>query len=232
LLVTAIACTAAVLVVSAYVLRAGQLIAYPWDWSPDEGLYWNYLLPFYAAIVVATGSWASCLRAWPAAAASVLALALASTRPFPLPTARDEATARAFYGYTQEVQRVSGGPFLASRPDLVYFLAGQPAEVKGSSFVHLAAGGAPGTEGVLRRLEERRYALVVWTWPLPDSPEWTAALRRGYERVGECRLGWYFGPRFPSVLALRRDLAIRFDPPPGTRCQAANPTPPNGAPHP
>jgi hypothetical protein len=60
----------------------------------------------------------------------------------------------------------------------------------------------------------------------------TVALLRRYERLGECRLGWYFGPRFPSVLALRRDLAIRFDPPPGTRCQAANPTPPNGAPHP
>ena len=119
------------------------------------------------------------------------------------------------------MQRRSGGPLLVSRPDLVYFLAKQPAEIEGSSFLHLAAGGAPGTEGVLRGLEEQRYALVVWTWPLPDSPRWTDALLRGYARVGACRLGWYFGAPFPSHLAVRRDLDPAFDPPPGTRCAAS-----------
>jgi hypothetical protein len=103
----------------------------------------------------------------------------------------------------------------------VYFLAGQAVEIDGGSFLHLAAAEAPGTEGVLRRLEARRYALVVWTWPLPDSPRWTGALLRGYSRVGECRLGWYFGAPFPSHLALRRDLDLRFDPPPSTRCVAS-----------
>ena len=147
----------------------------------------DYLLPFFAATVVATGRWGLVLRPWPAAA-SIVALTLALTRPFPLPTALDEATARFFDGFTQEVQRRTGGPLLVTRPDLVYFLAGQPAEIEGSSFRHLAAGGAPGPDGVLRGLEERRYALVVWTWPLPDSPEWTGALLRGYARVGECRL--------------------------------------------
>jgi hypothetical protein len=185
-----------------------------------HGASWNYLLPFFAAAVVAGGRWASALRAWPAAAAA-LALVLAATRPFPLPTAADEATARAFYGFTQEVRQRSGGPLLVARPDLVYFLAGQEVEIEGSSFLHLAAAGAPGTDAVLRGLKERRYALVVWTWPLPDAPEWTRALLRGYVRVGECRLGWYFGPRFPSHLALRRDLALRFDPAPGTRCAAS-----------
>lgn len=185
-----------------------------------QGASWNYLVPLFAATVVAAGRWARPFRAWPAPA-SVLALVLAATRPFPLPTAVDEATARTFYGFTQEVQRRSGGPLLVSRPDLVYFLAGQPAEIEGSSFLHLAAGGAPGTEGVLRRLEERRYALVVWTWPLPDAPEWTSALLRGYVRVGECRLGWFFGAAFPSHLAVRRGLQVAFAPPPGTRCAAS-----------
>jgi hypothetical protein len=102
-------------------------------------------------------------------------------------------------------------------------------EIEGSGFLHIAAAGVPGTERVLQGLEDRRYALVVWTWPLPDSPRWTGALLRGYERVGECRLGWYFGAPFPSHLAVRRDLAIPFEPPPGTRCTAARPDPPNGA---
>jgi hypothetical protein len=150
----------------------------------------------------------------------VLALALAATRVFPLPSVRDGATARAFYGFTQEVQGRSGGPLLVTRPDLVYFLAGQEAEVEGSSFLHLAAGGAPGSEGVLRGLEEGRYALVVWTWPLPDAPRWTGALLGNYVRVGECRLGYYYGAPFPSHLALRRGLAIPFEPPPDTRCAA------------
>jgi len=202
----------------AVLLLAGGLAVAPL--LGKHGAAWNYLVPFFAATVVATVRWSFVFRPWPAAA-SILALALAATRPFPLPTALDEATARFFYGFTQEVQLRSGGPLLVSRPDLVYFLAGQPAEIEGSSFFHLAAGGAPGTDGVLRGLEERRYALVVWTWPLPDSPQWTGALLRGYVRLGECRLGWYFGAPFPSHLAVRRDLDLAFDPPPGTRCAAS-----------
>ncbi|HSD28136.1 MAG TPA: hypothetical protein VLL75_12595, partial [Vicinamibacteria bacterium] len=131
-------------------------------------------------------------------------------------------------GFTQDVQRRSGGPLLVSRPELAYFLAGQPAEIEGSSFLHLAAAAVPGTEGVLQGLEERRYSLVVWTWPLPDSPRWTRALLAGYERVGACRLGWYFGAPFPSHLAVRRGLAVPFDPPLGTRCAAAGRSPSNG----
>jgi hypothetical protein len=210
----------------AMLLLAGGLAVAPL--LGKQGASWNYLLPLFAATVVAAGRWASALRPWPVAAAA-LALVLAATRPFPLPTLLDEATARAFYGFTQEVERRSGGPLLATRPDLVYFLAGQPVEADGGSFLHLAAGRVAGTELVLRRLEERRYALVVWTWPLPEAPEWTAALLRGYARKGECRLGWYFGAPFPSYLAVRRGLDVRFDPPPGTRCAAASPSPSNGA---
>jgi len=192
-----------------------------------QGAAWNYLIPLFAATVVTAARWGSALRAWPAAA-SLLALAIAATRVFPLPSALDEATARAFYGFTQEVQHRSRGPLLVSRPDLVYFLAGQPVEVDGASFLHLAAAGVPGTGSVLRGLEERRYALVVWTWPLPEAPRWTGALLANYVRVGECRLGYYYGAPFPSHLALRRGLAVPFVPPPGTRCEAADPGPSNG----
>lgn len=215
----------------ALLLLAGGLAVVPL--LGKQGAWCNYLLPLYAGTVVAAGAWASRLGPWPAAGASVLALGLAATRTFPLPTALDESTARAFYGFTQEVQRRSGGPLLVARPDLVYFLAGQSAEIEGSSFVHLARGAAPGTETVLRGLEQRRYALVVWTWPLPDSREWTSALHRGYERVGDCRLGFFYGAASHSTLAVRRDLAVRFAPPPGTRCAAAPPAPAApGAPRP
>ena len=33
---------ATLLVVGAYLFRAGALVTYPWDWSPDEGLYLDY----------------------------------------------------------------------------------------------------------------------------------------------------------------------------------------------
>jgi hypothetical protein len=205
----------------AVLLLAGGLAIAPL--MGKQGAAWNYLLPLYAATVVATGAWAAALRARAAVAAgaALLALALAASRPFPLPTAVDETTAAFFYGFIQDVERRTGGPILATRPDLVYFVVGQPAEVDGGNFLHLAAGGAPGTESVLRGLEERRYALVVWTWPLPDSPRWTDALLRGYARVGACRLGWYFGAPFPSHLAVRRGLAVPFAPPAGTRCAAS-----------
>jgi hypothetical protein len=210
----------------ALLLLAGGLAVAPL--LAKQGAAANYLVPLLAATVVAACRWGATFRAG-AVAGAALALALAATRPFPLPTALDEATARTFYGFTQEVRRRSGGPFLATRPELVYFLAGQPVPIEGSGFHYVAAAGSPQTEDALRGLEEARYALVVWTWPLPDSPRWTSALHGSYERVGQCRLGYYYGAPFPSHLALRRDLAVPFEPPPGTRCEAAQPSSTNGA---
>jgi hypothetical protein len=207
----------------AIVLLAGGVAIAPL--LGKQGASWNYLLPLYAAALVAAAGWAARSRSWAAPAAAVLAVVLAATSTFPLPTALDEATARAFYGFTQRVQGLTGGPLLVSRPELVYFLAGQPAEIEGSSFVHLANRGAPGTEDVLRRLEEGRYALVVSTWPLPVATRWTAALQHGYRRVGQCRLGWYYGDGPPSYLLVRRDLSVTFAPPAGTRCVAGDPVP-------
>ncbi len=185
-----------------------------------QGAAWNYLLPLYSATVLAIGGWTALRRWWPLAGA-VLALALATTRSFPLPTGTDERTARFFYAFTEEARQSAGGPVLATNPDLVYFRAGQPTEVEGTSFVHLAAAGVPGTASVLDGLRARRYALVVWTWPLPLTPEWTAALHAGYERLGECRLGWFFGAPFPSHVAVRRGTPVAFSPPPDARCSRA-----------
>ncbi len=69
----------------------------------------------------------------PTCAAGLPALALASTHPFPLPTAADAETARAFYRHVLELHRLAPGPMLVSRPDLLYFLAKQPEEVDGAS---------------------------------------------------------------------------------------------------
>ena len=216
----------------ALLLVAGGLAVAPI--MGKQGASWNYMLPLFAALVVAAGCWfARAARTWsrprpspsvvrlaPALATTALAITLASTRPFPLPSTLDEATARAFYRFTQEVHRSAGGPFLVSRPDLVYFLAGQAEEVEGSSFSHLAAGGARGAGDVLERLRDGRYTLVVVTWPLPETPEWRDALREGYRHVGGCGLGWYFGVMTSHVL-VRRDLSYAFVPPAGTRCAVA-----------
>jgi 4-amino-4-deoxy-L-arabinose transferase-like glycosyltransferase len=42
LALTTIALAASAFVIAAYVLDAAALVAYPWDWSPDEGLYLDY----------------------------------------------------------------------------------------------------------------------------------------------------------------------------------------------
>jgi len=201
-----------------------------------HGASWNYTIPLYVALVVTALSWAAGavraahgpfaarLRPVPVLAAAGLALLLAATRTFPLPTAEDRATARAFYGYTAFVEGRAGGPVLVGRPDLVYFRAGQPVEIEGSSFASLATHGVAGTETVIARLRERRYTLVVETWPwlFDDVPGWREALEAGYRHVGGCELGWYFG-RTVSHISLRRDLDLGFVGPPGTRCAAASP---------
>lgn len=42
LVATTLAVAASGLVLAAYLLRASALVAYPWDWSPDEGLYLDH----------------------------------------------------------------------------------------------------------------------------------------------------------------------------------------------
>jgi hypothetical protein len=191
-----------------------------------QGACLNYLLPLFVALVVAAGCWAArglqATSGWrpvvPAAAAT-LALALAATQTFPLPTPYDEAAARTFYQFTQEFHRKVGGPFLVSVPNLVYFQIGQDTEIEGSIFAQMVAHDAPGVRDVLARLEQARYTLVVETWPLPGQPEWQAALRRNYRPLGACRLGTYFAG-YDSRLYARRGLPVDFTPPAGVRCLA------------
>lgn len=42
LVATAVAVAASLIVLGAYLVPASALVAYPWDWSPDEGLYLDY----------------------------------------------------------------------------------------------------------------------------------------------------------------------------------------------
>ena len=109
---------------ASWLLVAGALLVLPL--TAKYGASWNYLVPALPALAIAAARW------WPssgdvlgvpratagAALFAVLGLALALTREFPLPTAEDERTARAFYGYVTAHTRASGGPLLTLRPEL------------------------------------------------------------------------------------------------------------------
>jgi 4-amino-4-deoxy-L-arabinose transferase-like glycosyltransferase len=211
---------------SALLLLAGGLLAVPA--LSKEGAWWNYLLPLLAALAVLAGHLASRGgAAGPGAAArsvalAVVALALAATRTFPLPTAEDERTARVLYDYVEEHVARTPGPILVSRPDLASFLVGQPAEIEGSSYVHLAAARAPGTERVLGRLQRREYTLLVETWPLPRFGGYGEAIEAGYTFAGGCIVGYFYGPTAVHVRP-RRDLPHPMIPRVGTRCGSAPP---------
>ncbi len=204
-------------------LLAGALVVLPL--LSKYGASWNYFLPLAPALCVLGARWwalafpdaaATMRRLGPPAAAAV-AVALAATRVFPLPTAADERTASAFYSFVAAHSRRSGGPILALRPELAYFVAGQPVEMEGSGFVRLAERHAPGTERVLERLSRAEYSLVVQMHELPASGGYREALDRGYRHAGGCNLSFYFGT-VPVHLFTRRDLPLVMSPPEGTRC--------------
>jgi hypothetical protein len=213
----------------ALLLLLGGLLVLPA--TAKHGASWNYLLPALAAVAVLSGRWWAGSRlslprlALPApltgaVATAALALALAATRTFPLPTGEDARTAAAFYGYvTSHVRRV-GGPILVSRPEMAYFLVGQPSDVEGSSFYDVARAGIQGSERVLERLKRGEYTMIAAMWPLPDFGGYTEALRDSYTLTGACQLRYYFGI-MKANLAARRDLARPLRPPPGTRCTTA-----------
>jgi hypothetical protein len=208
----------------AIVLLAGGLLLTPA--LAKAGAYWSYLLPLVGALAVAAGRWlgpgergssrllSSCLGHLSIAA---VALALAATRPFPLPDRQDEATAEYFYAYVREV--ASEGPVFAARPDYAYFVAGQPVVVAIADLAPLLMARVPGVVPVLEGLASRRYALVILSrWAIPRSRLIDDGLR-GYAPVGECRLGSYLGP-LPYRLLVQPGIDRPFAPPPDVDCRA------------
>src|SRR5262249_44380084 len=129
----------------------------------------------------------------------------------------------SFYGFVADVAREQRGPILAVRPEYAYFHVGQPVEMEGSALAHLAEARAPGTELVLKRLEEARYSLLIWTWPLPETGGYREAAARSYAAAGGCKLGYYFGTVTATLLP-RRDLFRPMLPQAGTRCGTSVPS--------
>ena len=204
-------------------LVAGGLAALPL--TGMYGAWWHYLLPLLPALAILIGrSWGSEVATSPrfpaaalgAALIASVALALATTRTFPLPSAQDQRTAAAFYDYVRSHTRQSGGPILAIRPELAYYVVGQPVEMEGSGYLPLAQARAPGTQLISERLGRGAYSLVVVMWPL--APADIEAVGRNYAAVGTCDLGYFFGPWQARLLA-RRDAWRPLAPPPGTRCR-------------
>jgi hypothetical protein len=195
------------------------------------GAHSNYFLPVLAALAVVGGRFwggaADChggprgLRILAGASVATVALALAATREFPLPSDEDGLTAGAFYSFVGQFAQRHGGPILASRPDYAYFIVHQPVEIEGSGFPILAEGHAPGSEQVLARLKTAAYTLVVEAWPLP-SGGYHKAVEINYRHVGGCSLGYFFGAAGGNLF-VRRDLDARFVPPPGSRCGPPQP---------
>jgi 4-amino-4-deoxy-L-arabinose transferase-like glycosyltransferase len=217
-------------------LVAGCVLVFPL--LSKYGASWNYLVPLVPALVVLGCRWlaralpgdAAGLRgaAGPALAAAA-ALALSLARPFPLPTPLDRRTADAFYGYVKEHTRRTGGPLLALRPELAYFVVGQPVEMEGSGFARLARHGVPGSERLLDGLRGGRYTLLVELHDMPEDGGYADAAARNYVHAGGCNLSFYFGTA-PVHLFTRRDLPLYMRPAAGTRCGGpAPPTPPPAA---
>lgn len=198
-------------------LLLGSLAAAPL--MNKSGASWNYLLLAVPALAVVSGRWWAAARLPEAGAAmmAALGLALATTTAFPLPTAEDERTSGALYRWVRSEFGRSGGPILVGRPDFAYFLVGQPVEIAGFDFPHLARAGAPGTGKVLERLQKADYTLVALSWALPDSGGYLEALERSYTHAGGCDVRHPLGMAHVHLF-LRRDLYRRWSPPPGTRC--------------
>lgn len=187
------------------------------------GAWWNYLLPLLCATVV-LGGWFWAVPARPgsrplqslgAVCVALLALWLAASRRFPLPTEEVEATAGAFYAFVSETARSLRRPILAARPEYAYFVAGQASEVEGSTFTLLVRAKAQGMERVRERLEAQAYGLVLFS---SFPPAFSESLERRYVRVGTCEREFFYGPTVFTFL-VPRDSQVRFDPPPGTRCR-------------
>lgn len=203
------------------------------------GAYFNYLLPLQCGLIVAAGRWlgeaAGPGRGSPltplagSVAAAVVALTLATTTVFPLPSARQEATGAFFYGFLRSAAAAEAAPIFALAPAYAYYVVGQPVEMEATSFMLFFMAGAPGVRGIVDRLASARYGIVIdGPWRLPDTPgfRWLLA---SYRTIGECRLGSFLGP-LSYRLNVRKGSSLVFAPPPGVDCRALRDPVPSPAP--
>lgn len=213
----------ALLARSGWLLVAGVVAVLPF--VSKYGASWNYLVPLAPALAVLAGQW---LEGRGPAAAPLLAaaaLALALTRPFPLPSELDRRTATAFYGFVEAYTDARGLPILATRPELVYVVAGQPVEMEGSGFATLARAGAPGTELVRERLRKGEYTLLVTLHALPEAGGIAEAAASRYVHAGGCNLSFYFATTAVHLF-VPRERPVSMPPVAGARCGAGTGLPP------
>jgi hypothetical protein len=128
--------------------------------------------------------------AFAALGVAAAALLIVLTTTFPLPARRDEEQASRFYDSVREV----GAPLLAFRPEYAYYLVGQPAEVEATGFPYMLASKVPGTELVLRRIEDRRYRAITYFPGLwPASKPVLERVNAQYRPWRQFELGYFYG---------------------------------------
>lgn len=196
----------------------------------------NYLLPLLCGIAAFAGRvWGGLpaaasadgdrTRLLPSVAAIAAALFFLRTQAPPVPPPGAEATARAFYRGVVSLVQDQGSPLLALRPEYAYFAAGQPVLAEGVILRFLLAAGSPGADQVLSGLKAGRYRTVVLLPAgLQEGEPLAEALHDTYRTLGACTLSYFYGPA-EALIMVPKDRAARFDPPAGTRCRAASPSP-------
>jgi hypothetical protein len=196
------------------------------------GSLWTYLLPLLCACGIAAARlWPQehPLGIWPPPSwrragtpfVAAAALGLAATREFPLPTREDAAAAASFYGFVDQYLREHPGRVLATRPEYVYFRAGQPAEIEATSFHILVRDRAPGIERVRERLEAHEYTLIVFdpTY-FPREGGYLDAVVRNYRAAGNCVLTLVDGATRFHLLVPKAVLPISVPQFASSRCVA------------
>ena len=208
-------------------LLAGALLVLPL--TTKSGASWNYLVPAVAALAVATA------RGWAArrqtsgsparhrgrgALGARSRLALALGRPFPLPT-------RGGRAYRARLLRLRHGAHARERRTAADAAARARLRTRSASRSRWRAAASstspaarrPAPSSCVERLRRRATALVVGTWPLPDTGSYREAAARSYVQAGGCTLGYYFGTVTATLLP-RRDLFRPMSAQAGTRCGA------------
>ena len=149
----------------------------------SSGAMFAYLLPWACGQAVLVARWLGRAGDGSVLAGAAVACAVSFSQTFPLPTPEDARTAATFYEFVRE----RGAPILATGPDLASFIVGQPLEIEASSFPPYVAHRLPGVQGVLDRVREGRYRLLI------GKPAAGRIVAPRYQEVGSCDLGYFLG---------------------------------------